>query len=177
MKLTAFQPNQAQDVIQLITDVFTDSEGADEGNLIGQLAKDLIETETDDVVCFRALENDKVIASIFFSRLVLSNHQIAFILAPVAVAIDRQKQGIGQRLIRFGIEQLKSKGIELLFTYGDPNYYSKSGFVPITEDEVKAPLKLSYPHGWLIQSLSDDDINLKGIATHCIPALNDQRYW
>lgn len=177
MKLMAFQPNRAQDVIKLITDVFTDSEGVGEGNLIGQLAKALIETSSDDVFSFTAVEGDEVLASIFFSRLVLSNHQTAFILAPVAVATDRQKQGIGQQLIRFGIEQLKSKGIELLFTYGDPNYYSKVRFVPITEEEVKAPLTLSYPHGWLAQSLTQDEIDLKGITTHCIPALNDQRYW
>ena len=66
------------------------------------------------------------------------------------MATGRQKKGIGQQLICFGIEQLKSKGIELLFTYGDPNYYSKVGFVSVTEEAIKAPLKLNFPHGWLV---------------------------
>ena len=60
-----FQSNQTTRVVQLITDVFTDSEGAEEGNLIGQFAKDLIETRMDDVFGFTAVETDKVVASIF----------------------------------------------------------------------------------------------------------------
>ena len=34
----------------------------------------------------------------------------------------------GQQLINFGLAHLKEIGVELVFTYGDMNFYSKVGF-------------------------------------------------
>ena len=69
-----------------------------------------------------------LIGCIFFTRMEFENQINAFILSPVAVATRYQKLGIGQKLIKFGIYSLKKNNVELLFTYGDPNYYSKVGF-------------------------------------------------
>lgn len=79
--------------------------------------------------------------------------QRAFILSPVAVSTDVQGKGVGQALIRYGLDHLKSLGVELVFTYGDPGYYSKVGFEQITEAIVKAPWPLSQPIGWLALAL------------------------
>ena len=101
----------------------------------------------------------------------------AFILSPVAIDTDYQKKGIGQKLILFGIDYLKQKQIALLFTYGDPNYYKKVGFQQVSETVIKAPLKLTYPEGWLAQSLVKDVIEpIEGPST-CVNALNHQHYW
>ena len=64
-----------------------------------------------------------------------------------------------------------------LFTYGDPNYYSKVGFKPITEKLIKAPLKLSYPEGWLAQSLVSDEIQPITGNSYCVEAFNKPRIW
>ena len=80
-------------------------------------------------------------------------------------------------MINFGLNTLKDNGVELAFTYGDPNFYSKVGFSVITEKLVKAPLKLSYPEGWLAQSLVSNEIkSIKG-NSFCVEALNEPDLW
>ena len=178
MKFKIAKPDDVQEIKQLFTDVFTDSEGREEGELIGNLAFELQETTAaDDIFVFIAKDEGNIIGCIIFTRLTFEMPVDTFILAPVAIATQYQKQGIGQALIKFGMNYLKSKNVELLFTYGDPNYYSKVGFKPITEEVAKAPLKLTYPQGWLAQSLVGDKIEpIKGRST-CVNALSDQRYW
>ena len=87
------------------------------------------------------------------------------------------KVGIGQKLINFGINYLKDNGVGLVFTYGDPNFYKKVGFKPISEKVVKAPLKLKYPAGWLCQSLVGNEIEPIAGNSYCVDALNHPEYW
>lgn len=178
MKHIAYSPTQSQEVIQLFTDVFSDSEGEEEGRVIGQLVTELIDTtDSNDLLGYISISDDKIVGCIFFSRLTLSSGKIAFILSPVAVASCQQGKGLGQQLISFGIQQLRSHGVALLFTYGDPDFYSKVGFTKICEDVVKAPQKLSYPEGWLAQSLESEGITSEVGVAKCVKALNKQEYW
>ena len=101
----------------------------------------------------------------------------AFLLSPVAIHTQFQNKGIGQKLINYGIECLKENNVELVFTYGNPNFYSKVGFKPISEDSIKAPLKLTYPEGWLGQSLVNDKIPSITGDSICLEALNKPEYW
>ena len=101
----------------------------------------------------------------------------AFLLSPVAIHTKYQRKGIGQKLINYGIHHLKENGIALVFTYGDPKFYSKVGFSPISEKLVKAPLKLTYPEGWLGQSLVSDKIEPVSGRSYCVSALNKPEYW
>ena len=102
---------------------------------------DLIKTtDSKDLFGFVATSQRKIIGCIFFSRLTFDNNTNAFILSPVAVHTEHQKKGVGQRLITFGIDFLKEADVDLVFTYGDPNYYSKVGFTQIKETLVEAPL-------------------------------------
>ena len=50
-------------------------------------------------------------------------------LAPVAVLPDQQGTGIGSRLIKEGIEHAKSGGFDFLVVLGEPDYYSRFGFM------------------------------------------------
>jgi putative acetyltransferase len=178
MELSLFNSSQSKEVIDLFTSVFSVSEGEKEGQLIGNLVSKLIATtDPQDLIGFVAISGDDIVGSIFFSRLVLSGEQTAFILSPVAIATNKQRKGTGQQLINFGISHLKSQGVNLVFTYGDPNFYSRVGFKPVSESIIKAPLKLSYPEGWLAQSLDGSPIKAIKGAVHCVEALNDQKYW
>lgn len=49
-------------------------------------------------------------------------------LGPVSVWPHRQKQGIGQVLIRDGLSRLKSMGAAGCILVGDPEYYRRFGF-------------------------------------------------
>ncbi|GIU22388.1 N-acetyltransferase [Shewanella schlegeliana] len=178
MNFTAYDANNTEEISQLFNETFTDSEGADEGQVIGELTKDLMSTtDSDDLFIFVATEDNKLAGSIIFSRLTFETGIDAFILSPVAVHPDFQRQGVGQKLIKFGLETLARKGVELAFTYGDPNYYSKVGFKQISEDIIKAPLAMTYPEGWLGQSLTADALQpISGRCT-CVSALNNAEYW
>jgi hypothetical protein len=51
------------------------------------------------------------------------------------------------------------------------------GFQQITENIAQAPLKLTYPHGWLAQSLVSDKIEPINGKSTCVNALNNQKFW
>lgn len=166
------------EIEQLFRNTFSESDSESEGALIGKLAHDLMtETEPAHVFGHVATENEEVIGSIFFTRMWFDTSVTVFLLAPVAVRTDYQGRGVGQRLINFGIDQLRQQSVNLLFTYGDPNYYSKVGFEQVSEDIVRAPLELTQPEGWLCQSLDGSDIEQLPGKPRCVEALNRPEYW
>jgi len=178
MNISEFTEAQSEAVISLFIKVFAEAEGRAEGESIGDLVSDLIATTPEhDIMGFVAVLNGKIIGCIFFSRFTLANEQTAFILSPVAIATEHQAKGIGQELISFGIDHLKSKDVDLVITYGDPAFYTKVGFKQISEDIVEAPLKLSQPEGWLAQSLKNEAIRAIQGPSKCVAALNKQEYW
>lgn len=178
MKYSLYTTTQTNEIKTLFTKTFSDSEGEKEGELIGQLVEDLIgTTKAEDLYVFVATENEKIIGSILFTRLTFEADISVFLLAPVAVHTDYQGKGFGQELINFGLQAMKKEGVELAFTYGDPNYYSKVAFQPVTEAQFKAPLTLSYPHGWLAQSLNGQElVGIDGDSS-CVPAFNKPELW
>ena len=178
MKISLFNSSYTQAVIELYTEVFSASENESEGQLIGKLVSDLIATTApQDLIGCVATTNNCIVGCIFFSRFVVPGREVAFILSPVAVSTSVQGTGIGQQLINYGLNYLKSQNVGLVFTYGDPNFYSKTGFKQISECVVKAPFELSQQEGWLAQSLDGSPIKAMQGVTQCVEALSDQKYW
>ncbi|WP_028487383.1 GNAT family N-acetyltransferase [Thiomicrorhabdus chilensis] len=179
MKISRFTPSQIAEIQSLFTSTFSDSEGPAEGESIGQLALEMLNTtDSADLQCFIASEEKRIIASIIFSRLSFAESDIqAFLLAPVAVLTAYQKQGIGQTIIQFGLQQLRKQDVELAVTYGDPGYYSKVGFEPVSTQQVPAPMALSMPQGWLAQSLTGAKIPTISGKSKCVPAIAKPEYW
>ena len=178
MNLFTYHPNNADEIKSLFIKVFTDSENQAEGILIGNLVSELMSETTDkDLYGFIAMEDEKILACIFFSRLTFKCNISAFILSPVAVHTDHQGKGIGQQLINYGIKRLKDDGVELVMTYGNPKFYSKVGFKLVKEETIKAPLQLTYPEGWLGQSLIGNSIEPIAGQPSCVKALSKPEYW
>ncbi|WP_028774192.1 GNAT family N-acetyltransferase [Shewanella waksmanii] len=166
------------EVVSLFRTVFADAEGESEGQVIGQLVSEMLgTTAADDIVTCIAIQDDAIVAATLLTRLKMSNEQQGFILSPMAVATSMQGQGVGQQLIRFAIEQLKTQGADVLLTYGDPNFYGKVGFEPISEQVIAAPFPLSHPHGWIGQSLNGQTIEALAEPVQCVAALNQPQYW
>ena len=178
MELLEFRSSNIEGIKHLFTSVFSDAEGQSEGELIGDLSKEIMtSTDTQDLYGFVAMENKKIIGSILFTRLTFQNGINAFLLSPVAIHTSHQGKGIGQKLICFGINHLKKNEVSMVFTYGDPSFYSKVGFNQITEKTAKAPFKLSQPEGWLAQSLVSDEIKPIAGNSSCVVAFNKPEIW
>jgi putative acetyltransferase len=69
-----------------------------------------------------------------FSPVSLSGHTALKImgLAPMAVAPEHQRKGIGSALVRAGLEQCKQLGIGAVVVLGHPTYYPRFGFLSST---------------------------------------------
>ncbi len=165
-------------LVQLFTSVFTASEGKQEGKLIGSLSLELASTiDDEETVCFGAYDGDVLTGAIFFTQLQFSDPVRVYMLAPVAVCTEQQGKGIGQSLIRYGLDEITKWSVRVAVTYGDPSFYSKVGFRALSEDVIKAPLELSMPFGWLGQSLTEDPIPVIHERPMCVKPFRNPAYW
>ncbi len=178
MKHKALSKNSQVEVASLFYSVFTSSEGEEEGKVIGDLVSKLASgIDNQEIVCLGTYEDESLIGSIFFTRLRFDCPIQVFMLAPVAVSTEHQGKGVGQSLINFGLNELKNRSASVAITYGDPSFYSKVGFISLSEDIIQAPLKLSMPEGWLGQSLTDDPVPTITDRPTCVKEFNDPVYW
>ncbi|KQA98660.1 acetyltransferase [Vibrio metoecus] len=180
MNFSLYKSQQKLEIIDLFQNTFSDSERSEEGTVIGKLVSDFLShsLQEDDLFVFVACDDhQRVIGSILFSKLSFPNEENVYLLAPVAVATKWHGQGIGQALIRFGLETLKEKDISHVITYGDIRFYSKVGFTAINEEMIQAPLTLSYPEGWLAQSLTGKAITPISGKPTCLEAIANPVYW
>ncbi|MBL6691808.1 MAG: N-acetyltransferase [Pseudomonadales bacterium] len=179
MILKALEQEDSEATSELFFTVFSKSEGEDEGRLISSLASELASNiDNIDIHGFAAVDESTIVAAIFFSRLSFDVALEAYVPSPVAVRTASQGSGIGQALIRFGISEMANRHAQYITTYGDPSFYSKVGFRPVSTEEVPPPFDLSQPEGWLGQSVGDQrSIIVEGGRAKCVAALNDQAYW
>lgn len=72
-----------------------------------------------------------------------------YILAPLAVSLAYQKQGVGSHLIKSGIDVLIQDGADVILVYGEPDYYGRFGFQVETAALCVPAYPLQYPFGWM----------------------------
>lgn len=166
-------------LVALFRSTFTDSEGAAEGAPIGAFVDRLLrETPADDLRVFTALESGEPVGCICFSRLDYpQDPRHVMLLSPVAVTTSAQGKGVGQALIRHGLNALRTEGVDMAITYGDPAFYGKVGFHRITEEMAPPPLPLSHPEGWIGQSLNGASFTPLNGPSRAVMALDDPDLW
>lgn len=179
MEISTNPTGRAQDLVDLFKVAFTASEGADEGAVIAALVRSqLAETPTDDMHIFIADDEDGLLGACVFTRMTYArDDRTVFLLSPVAVMPERQGQGIGQKLLREALNVLRDASVDVAMTYGDPNFYQKVGFRPVSEQEAPPPFRLQFPHGWQGQSLTDRPWSALRGSSSCVPALSDPAFW
>lgn len=179
MEFSSSFTGDGQDIVNLFAATFSASENAGEGALIGDFIRRLLNgTAPADFRMFTARDKGALAGAALFTRLTYAHDErTVFILSPMAVATDRQGEGIGQSLLRFALAELRKEGTDIAITYGDPAFYGKVGFQPLTEAVAPPPLPLSQPMGWIGQSLTGAEVTpIKGPCS-CVTALNDPRLW
>ena len=177
MNISHYSQFPVAELVKFYQDVFSDSEGPAEGAVIGNLVRELLETTSEGDIDGYVASSAGLTGAILFTRMTFNPAVKAFILSPVAVKTAVQGTGVGQRLINHGLAQLQRAGVELVFTYGDPAYYVKTGFEPLAEEMIQAPQPLSQPHGWQCQSLTGRPVDSRRERPVCVKALNKPEYW
>jgi putative acetyltransferase len=92
---------------------------------------DRLRREGAVLASFVAEQERCIIAHILFSRTVIetADEPIPSVaLAPVAVLPAYQRRGVGSRLIRFGLDWLRTRGERSVLVLGHPQYYPRFGF-------------------------------------------------
>jgi len=91
------------------------------------------------VIALVAEDEGQIVGHILFSpvTLVPLAGTVGLGLAPVAVLPDHEKHGVGRRLVQNGLAECRKWGADFVVVLGDPAYYSRFGFGPASEHELK----------------------------------------
>jgi putative acetyltransferase len=100
---------------------------------------DALREQAHPVVSLVAVEGGTIVGHIMFSPVSFSGHPGLRImgLAPMAVAPEYQRKGIGSALVRAGLERCKQLGFGAVVVLGHPGYYPRFDFVPSTRFGIK----------------------------------------
>jgi len=97
-----------------------------EANLV-----DALRERAQPFVSLIAEDSGVIVGQIALSPVGLADHPELQImgLAPMAVAPEHQRKGIGSALVRAGLEQCKRLGFGAVVVLGHPAYYPRFGFM------------------------------------------------
>lgn len=98
-------------------------------------------------------------------------------LAPVSVVPERQREGVGAKLITEGISRAKAMREQAVVVLGHPDYYSRFGFKPAMPFGILPPHPVELESAWMALEL--ERASLGGIhgVVHFGAPLQDPRYW
>jgi putative acetyltransferase len=155
------------------------SEG--EQRKIAALAVNLLHAETTpETISLLAEVDGAAVGHTAFSPVAIAENKnwIGYILAPLAVKPEYQKQQIGSKLIASGLERLSQLGAHRVFVYGDPSYYSRFGFTTEAASRYVPPYALQYPFGWQAIVLDEDSLVADAVVPiSCAAPLHDPELW
>lgn len=101
-----------------------------------------------------AIDTPQLVGHILFSRIHIRTPEgdvPALALAPMAVLPERHHQGIGSALIRYGLDESRRLGHQIVVVVGHPRYYPRFGFSSARAKGLEAP----YPDAaFMVQELT-----------------------
>ena len=120
-------------VRRVIVEAFTTCEfgHSGEADIVDQLRHNCPE-----VLSLVATDGEVVVGHILFSpvSILITDGEVRGMgLAPMAVAPDRQRVGIGTALVESGLQKLSEAGCPFVVVLGHPLYYPRFGFVPAAQ--------------------------------------------
>ena len=117
---------------QLVEQVFTDSECAENGKLVRCLVEEIRSKKyyLPELELIMVDEDDEVIGYVMFSRFHLEGkyENELLILTPAAVKTQLQRQHISKELIEYGFEKAAAMGYKAVIVKGNPMNYRSRGF-------------------------------------------------
>jgi putative acetyltransferase len=132
----------------------------------GPAEADLVDAlrSAGDLVLVLVADAGGVVGHIAFSRLTIAGSTLrATALAPIAVAPERQRNGLGAALIRDGLARLRSGGEDLILVLGEPAFYGRFGF----DRRHAARLRTPYDGPYLqAMPLNGGGLQAKGVVQY-----------
>ena len=150
-----------------------------EALMVSDFAVNLLnENHPVKIISLVAIVNNEIVGHAAFSPVYLenTNEHFGYILAPLAVSPNFQKNKIGSSLVKYGLDTLSNIGSFIVFVYGDPKYYSRFGFKTDLAKNFIPPYTLQFPKGWHALKLNSSVFPEGGKIT-CVHSLNDPSLW
>ena len=150
-----------------------------EARMVSDFAVNLLnENHPVKIFSLVAIENSEIVGHVAFSPVYLenTNEHLGYILAPLAVSPEFQKNSIGTSLVKYGLDTLSNIGSFIVFVYGDPKYYSRFGFKTDLAKNFIPPYTLQFPKGWHALKLNSS-VFAEGGKITCVHSLNDPSLW
>ena len=176
MNIRFAQETDLESILKVIETAFSDEDNKVIMNLVQGLHQ---ETTSPSIKSLVVEGENQILGYVSYSPIFLkSDSSISgYILAPLAVSPEHQKQGIGSNLIKSGIDILTKDGAGVLLVYGDPNYYGRFGFNEEIGRIFIPPYSLDYPFGWTGMMLSGTAIPEQTIQFECVSSLSNPDLW
>lgn len=165
------------DVIQVEKEAFGCEE---EAILVSRLLED---KSAEPVISLLAFMGSEAVGHILFTRASIDGNissPLIYLLAPLAVKPEYQRQGIGGMLINEGFKKLKAIGAKMVFVLGHESYYPKYGFKKDAGSMgFTAPYPIPEEHAgaWMVYPLSSGSTNRFKGRIVCADALNKPEHW
>ena len=100
---------------------------------------DKLRASCEEYFSFVAVEDGSVIGHILFTPATVEDcSAVGMGLAPMSVVPSLQRKGIGSRLVRYGLEVLRSGGCPFVIVLGHPEYYPRFGFEPCSKYQLRS---------------------------------------
>lgn len=146
--ISSIKDNQKEEALEFVKQVFTDSEGEGNGNIVRNLVKEIRDKkyyvpELELVM----VEDDKIIGYCMFSRFHIEEKydNELLLLSPVAVKTSLQRQHISKDLIEYGFNKAIELGYTVCLVEGNPANYRSRGFVTSYDYGIYASESIQLP--------------------------------
>ncbi|API78826.1 GNAT family N-acetyltransferase [Staphylococcus argenteus] len=168
MKIRKINKQDFSQVDQLIRKAFDNTEHGygNEAELVDKIRQS---DEYDPNLELVAIINDKVVGHGLLSDVYLDteeSREIGLVLAPVAVDINHQNNGIGKQLIASLEEIAIMKGYDFISVLGWPTYYSNLGYKRASLFNIYPPFEGVPDEAFLIKELKINGLEGKNGIIH-----------
>ena len=160
MQIRAEQPGDERAIFEVVAAAFP---SPDEARLVDALRAS---PEFIPELSLVATEDDRIVGHVMISYALLvdgtTERRIAS-LAPLAVAPDVQKTGIGGALVRESLAIAEAREEPLVVLQGAPAYYSRFGFEPASAHGIEMDLpEWAPPEAAQVCRLTRHDATMRG---------------
>lgn len=147
--ITAMQPEYLLSSLELVEQVFTEHENAEEGKLVRRLVEEIRSKKYYlPELELLMLEDGEPVGYVMFSRFhIEGRYEDRFLLlSPAAIRTDLQRQHISRDLIEYGFARAAEMGYTAVMVEGNPQNYRNRGFVTSAPFGITAAESVHLPH-------------------------------